>query len=276
MSAFFRATRAVRSCPSPRAPFSSTFFSVSGPRKSLPSNPLRPSSSPTLPSLRHARFYSGGSYAGGTSANMNLIYGIIGVNTAIFGYAAYAKMQAKQGYFENLIQFMQHFTLNVTEFKNGRWYQTITSVFTHTDLFHYLGNMVSFYFLGQFLATTPLITPGRFLIIALGSGFTGSLFYLFNHQQKAQRNGGMDHTRGLGFSGAIMGVSAVAACLYPTAKVHLYGLIPVPLWGLVAGYAIYDGYYLNENKSRISHSGHLGGLAFGLVYYLARLRFRRF
>jgi membrane associated rhomboid family serine protease len=207
---------------------------------------------------------------------MNVIYGLIGVNTAIFGYAVYAKMQAKQGYMQNLIKFTQNFTLNLTEVKYGRWYQTITSVFTHTDLFHYLGNMVSFYFLGQFLAATPLITPGRFLVIALGSGLSGSVYYLFHRQQKVRRSGGVDHTRGLGFSGAIMGVSAVAACLYPSAKVHLYGIVPVPLWGLVAGYALYDGYYLNENNGRISHAGHLGGLAFGLVYYLARLRFRRF
>ena len=207
---------------------------------------------------------------------MKVIYGLIGVNTAVFGYVVYTKMQAEQGYQENLINFMKHFTLNLTEVKHGRWYQTVTSVFTHTGLFHYLGNMVSFYFLAQFLATSPLITPGRFLVIALGSGLSGSAYFLFHRQQKLRREGGVDRTRGLGFSGAIMGVSAVAACLYPTSKVHLYGIVPVPLWGLVAGYALYDGYYLNENRGRISHAGHLGGLAFGLVYYLARLRFRRF
>jgi membrane associated rhomboid family serine protease len=44
------------------------------------------------------------------------------------------------------------------------------------------------------------------------------------------------------------------------------------LWATVAGYAVYDGYYLNDNKSRVGHAGHLGGLAFGIAYYLLRLR----
>jgi membrane associated rhomboid family serine protease len=170
--------------------------------------------------------------------NTGIIYAFIGINTAVFGYACYAKAQAKQGYVQNLVKFMSHFTLNLSEVKNGRWWQTITSVFTHTDLFHYAGNMISFYYLGSFLAHSSVITPGRFLVIALGSGLTGSIYYLFNRQQKLQRNGGVDYSRGLGFSGAIMGVSAVAACLYPRAKVQLYGIVPVT-YGRARG-AIYS------------------------------------
>jgi membrane associated rhomboid family serine protease len=44
----------------------------------------------------------------------------------------------------------------------------------------------------------------------------------------------------------------------------------------VLGYAAYDGYYLNSENSRIGHAGHLGGLAFGIGYYLLRLRGLRF
>jgi membrane associated rhomboid family serine protease len=83
---------------------------------------------------------------------------------------------------------------------------------------------------------------------------------------------GVDYQRGLGFSGALMGITSVAACLAPRAQVQLYGIIPMPLWGIVLGYAAYDGYYLNNANSRIGHAGHLGGLAFGIGYYLLRLR----
>lgn len=69
-----------------------------------------------------------------------------------------------------------------------------------------------------------------------------------------------------------MGLTSVAACLAPHAKFQIYGIIPVPLWGLCAAYGLYDGYYLNDNNSRIGHAGHLGGLAFGLAYYLLVLR----
>ena len=53
---------------------------------------------------------------------------------------------------------------------------------------------------------------------------------------------------------------------------HIYGIIPVPLWALMTGYAIYDGYYLSDSRSKIGHGGHLGGIAFGVVYYFAKLR----
>jgi membrane associated rhomboid family serine protease len=45
---------------------------------------------------------------------------------------------------------------------------------------------------------------------------------------------------------------------------------------LAVGYGVYDGYYLNDNKSRIGHAGHLGGAAFGFLYYIWRLRGLRF
>lgn len=113
-------------------------------------------------------------------------------------------------------------------------------------------------------------------MIAVGSGVTGAAGYLYNRYLQTQGSARGDVTRGLGFSGAVMGISSVAACLAPTAQVQLYGIIPLPLWALVAGYAAYDGYYVNSSDSRIGHAGHLGGLAFGLAYYALRLRKLRF
>lgn len=131
--------------------------------------------------------------------------------------------------------------------------------------------MLSFYYMGQLLAMTPAFTPLKLATLILGSGFAGSLGYLYI----AMRNKNYQ-ARALGFSGSVMGVGTVAAFLYPKVTFQLYGIIPVPLWGLIAGYAIFDGYYLNDKSSRVGHAGHLGGLAFGIVYYFARLRGLRF
>lgn len=79
-------------------------------------------------------------------------------------------------------------------------------------------------------------------------------------------------SRGLGFSGAVMSISTVTACLAPKARMLLMGFIPMPLWGLVTGYAVYDGYFLNDPNTRTAHAGHLGGLAFGILYYVLKLR----
>jgi membrane associated rhomboid family serine protease len=194
----------------------------------------------------------------------------MGINISVFGYAMYLKAQMTQGFQQPFINFIRNMTLNLSDFRAGTYLPIITSIFTHVDIIHLISNMFTVYFLGSFLASAPMITPMRYLTIALGSGITGSLGFLYHRGQKAQ--GGVDHTRGLGFSGVVMGISSVAACLAPSTRVLIWGIVPMPLWGLVTGYALYDGYYLDSKESRIGHAGHLGGLAFGIVYYFARLR----
>jgi membrane associated rhomboid family serine protease len=198
----------------------------------------------------------------------------MGTNIAVFGYAYYLKEQARQGYQGPFEKFMEKMTLNLTAFQHGNYLSALTSVFTHVDIGHIFSNMFTVYFMGSFLASAPVITPFRYLTIALGSGLAGSAGYLFNryYQLQAQGPRAADYTYGLGFSGAVMGISSVAACLAPHSRVLIYGIVPMPLWALVTGYAFYDGYFVNNPNSRIGHAGHLGGLAFGLVYYLARLR----
>lgn len=67
-------------------------------------------------------------------------------------------------------------------------------------------------------------------------------------------------------------LGTVAAFLYPRVTLLIWGIVPVPLGILMAGYAIYDGYYLSNPRSSVGHAGHLGGTVFGVVYYLAKLR----
>lgn len=200
----------------------------------------------------------------------------MGTNIVVFGYGMYAKAAAMQGHQGPFIKFMQNMTLNSDDFRAGRYWTLLTSVFTHLSIGHVFSNMFTVYFLGQFLAYAPQITPGRYAIIALGSGLAGSVGFLANRAQKMEGSRMKDRTRGLGFSGAVMGISTVAACLRPTAQVAIWGIIPMPLWALVTGYAVYDGYYLNSNDTTIGHAGHLGGLIFGGAYYLLKLRGLRF
>lgn len=239
-----------------------------------PSNCFSPSHShspfPNRPP--RSRLYSSYPTDSQTSSNLNTIYALMGINVAIFSYGIYAKAQARQGFQGPYVNFVRNMSCNLTDVLHNNAYHTLlTSTFTHFDLFHLAANMFTTYFLGRFLCYAPMITPARLLTIAVGAGVTGSVGYLCQRYMSTGGTG-VDYRRGLGFSGALMGVTSVAACLAPTAKVQLYGIIPIPLWGVVLGYAAYDGYYLNDDNSRIAHSGHLGGLAFGLAYYVLKLR----
>lgn len=263
MSSLLRASRTLGTLRSLRTPpqnkpISSHFFS--------------PSHTPRHTNLARPRHYSQYRYGPPSNerTNMMILYGLIGANVTIFSYAMYLKTQAVQGFQQPFVKFMKTMTLNLDEFRAGAYLPILTNVFTHLDIMHLGSNMLAIYFMGGFLATAPMITPLRYLTIALGSGITGSLGFLYNREQRSQ--GGRDYVRGLGFSGAVMGVSSVAACLAPTQTVLIWGILPMPLWGLVTLYAAYDGYYLNSQESKIGHAGHLGGLAFGIVYYFARLR----
>lgn len=275
MSNFLRLLRTTRSNPL------LTLRASRNSQTTRMSNYFHPSHSP-FPSPRpsniglsrtRTRPYSNYSSSGNYwDANFRVLYGLMGVNIAVFGYATYTKAQAQSGYPGPIIKFMRHMTVNATDvLKNGQYYTLLTAAFTHTELWHLIGNMFTTYYLGGMLCYSPLITPGRLLTIALGAGVTGNVGFVWQRYLVAGDQG-VDRVRGLGFSGALMGIVSMAACLAPKAKVAIYGIIPVPLWGLVVGYGLYDGYYLNNEDSRVGHSGHLGGLAFGIMYYLFKLR----
>ncbi|KAF1973526.1 hypothetical protein BU23DRAFT_533132 [Bimuria novae-zelandiae CBS 107.79] len=205
--------------------------------------------------------------------NMRLIYGICGLNIGIFLYGNYTEVQARQGHPGPFISYIQNMTLSLNGFiREHRYWTAVTSLFAHSNFLHIAGNVISFYYMGSLLARTPGISPLALAGILLGSGLSGSLGWMFLNLQR----GGSEHRRALGFSGAVMGVGTIAAFLYPKTRVAIYGIIPMPLWLLMAGYAFYDGYYVNDQNSRIAHAGHLGGGAFGVAYYLLRLRGLRF
>jgi len=223
--------------------------------------------------LTHPRLYSSYDRANNNiNNNIKVIYGLIGINVAVWGYAQYTKAQAQAGHMGPFNNYMRNMSCNLTDvLRNGTFWTPLTSTFSHLDIFHVGSNMLGTYFIGKFMCYLPVITPAHIVTITLGAGVTGSMLFLF---QRYMAIGGssVDYKRGLGFSGALMGLTTVAACLSPSTKFYIYGIVPVPLWGLALGYAFYDGYYLNNPRSQIGHAGHLGGSLFGVWYYVLRLR----
>ncbi|KAF2260995.1 hypothetical protein CC78DRAFT_619804 [Lojkania enalia] len=209
--------------------------------------------------LVQRRLYSSSRYYfDNTQKNMRVIYGFIGINCAVFAYKYYATTQLDQALRSgsaaavaqakgNVIRLMRNFTVNLNEFlDNDRWWTLI--------------------------ARTPRVGPGNMIALVLGSAISGGCYYLLDRAQKMKNRGGRDLASGLGFSGAVTGVGAAAAFMYPHTKAAIFGILPVPMWLLMLGYVVYDGYYLSSENSRTAHAGHLGGLAFGAAFYFTRLR----
>jgi membrane associated rhomboid family serine protease len=222
------------------------------------------------------RLYNAGyhsyNYAAQSTLNMRILYGLIGVNIGIWCYFMYTKQLAAQGHMKPITQFIQNMTMNVNDFfGRKKYWQALTSCFTHFGIGHLVFNMFSAYSLGQMVAMTPGITAGKLLTLVIGSGLTGSAGFIAQRAAKTE-GGRTDRVRGLGFSGCVMGLGAAAACMHPHAQMLIMGIIPAPLWALSIGYLVYDGYYLNDQTSTTGHAGHLGGALFGMAYWYLKLR----
>ncbi|KAL1303336.1 hypothetical protein AAFC00_006735 [Neodothiora populina] len=134
----------------------------------------------------------------------------------------------------------------------------------------------------------PGIGGGHVLLLAMGSALCGSGSWLLQQKEKLSSLRGSTrfgnnafnsaasqtyHASALGASGIVMGVSALATCLLPSMPISLMFIpIGIPLWAVTIGYAVFDTYFLNSNRSTTAHSGHLGGLLCGVGYYIAFLR----
>ena len=76
----------------------------------------------------------------------------------------------------------------------------------------------------------------------------------------------------VGASGAVMGVTMLFALWFPREKILLFLVIPVEIRWVVLALVIFDLLpvvlqFVNGYQDGIAHAAHLGGLAFGFLYY---------
>jgi hypothetical protein len=70
-----------------------------------------------------------------------------------------------------------------------------------------------------------------------------------------------------------MGVMMLYVIYYPFEQFLLFWFIPVPLWVLMSVYVLYDLHPVllamagDPMFTGVAHAGHLGGLAFGFLYW---------
>jgi len=156
--------------------------------------------------------------------------------------------------------------------EQGQLWRLVTSAFCHDRymIWHILFNMLLLYWFGTTLET---MYGGReFLLFYLAAAVCSSLAFV-----------GLAYYTGsnipaIGASGAVMGVMMLYTIYYPFQTVLIFWLVPVPIWVLLSVYVIYDLHPVllalagDQVFSTVAHAGHLGGLAFGFVYWKLGLR----
>lgn len=166
----------------------------------------------------------------------------------------------------------QWLQLDTEKIKQGQIWRILTSAFCHDrhGLMHILFNMLGLIWFG--IALEYMYGTREFLLFYLSAAILSGLAYV-----------GLDLWTGdsipaIGASGAVMGVLMLFACHYPYHTIRIWFFFPLEMRGLVLLYVAFDLHPLlltlagDQVDTGIAHAAHLGGLAFGFVYWNQRLR----
>jgi membrane associated rhomboid family serine protease len=130
-------------------------------------------------------------------------------------------------------------------FADGAWWQLMTSVFTHVEIWHVAMNMFALFIFGP--ALEGIIGRARFLAVYLVSGLASSVLVLFLSSEYGST---------VGASGALFGLLGALLVVAKKARLNSQWLVQ----NLVVGVVItVVGWRL------ISWQGHLGGFLGGVV-----------
>jgi membrane associated rhomboid family serine protease len=144
-------------------------------------------------------------------------------------------------------------------------WRIITSIFLHAGFTHLLFNCFALFMFGP-LAERKLGASEVFKIF-MAAGIIGNVAYWL-----AYVSGITADIPGLGASGAIYGIMAAAAVLFPEALVFLW-FVPMKMRQAVAVWLVLEFVgTLNMAGSGVASAAHLGGLIFGYLYTKAKAK----
>jgi membrane associated rhomboid family serine protease len=144
-------------------------------------------------------------------------------------------------------------------------WRLVTYQFLHGNFWHVLFNMYGLYILGPRLE--QLWGGKRFLLFYLGCGIAGAIFYTF-----LVAVGFLPALPMIGASGAVLGLLAACAILFPTFVVFIFP-IPIPITIRLAA-IIFTGIYIFTVVTRGANAGgdaaHLAGMAAGALFVFSQ------
>lgn len=141
-------------------------------------------------------------------------------------------------------------------------YQIATHMFTHGSIMHILFNMLGLWMFGRVLEN--YWDSKRFLLFYFISGIGAAVTHLaisyFTNSPEPV----------IGASGAVMGIVAAFAYLFPNTPLYIY-FIPIPIkakWVVTAllAYDLYSG--VTGRGDNVAHFAHLGGALTGFILVL--------
>jgi membrane associated rhomboid family serine protease len=146
-----------------------------------------------------------------------------------------------------------------------RWWQPVTYLFIHHDVFHILFNMLALWMFGveleQFWGTK--FFAKYYAVTGIGAGLITVLVSLLPFGFATRMYGAVT----FGASGAIYGLLLAYALYFPRREIYMYFLFRVParIFVIIVG-AVALLSSIGNTQGGLAHAAHLGGLAVGYVY----------
>lgn len=160
--------------------------------------------------------------------------------------------------------FIRFFAVSTGTFGESlQLWRIISYQFLHDNFGHIFFNMLLLYFFGTMLE--QLWGSRRFLRFYLTCGAMGGIFYTV-----LALVGFLEKKYMVGASGAILGMLAAGAILFPHMRVYIFGIIPLKLWVVAVIAASWSTLSLLsvQGVNRGGEAAHLAGMAAGAVYVL--------
>lgn len=155
---------------------------------------------------------------------------------------------------------------------NNEWYRILTHGFIHADTTHLFFNLFVLWQFGGAVenrlaagqAEQGIALPGNytFLMLYFGGLLIASIPAMYKHND----NPGY---ASLGASGAVSAVLMAYILCFPTAKLLLFFIVPMPAFLAGALFFAYESYMNRAGGTRIAHDAHLWGAAYGVVFTFA-------
>lgn len=175
--------------------------------------------------------------------------------------AAYAEQLPPQSVVQDWLQ------LETDKVLRGQIWRLATCALVHDrfGIWHIVLNMLMLYWFGP--ALEGHYGSREFSLFYAAAAIAASVSYL------AVESITGDRFPAIGASGAVMAVVCVFAIWNPGYTIRIYFLFPIPIGWLLGLYVLYDLHPVllrlsgTQLSSGVAHAAHLGGLAFGYLYW---------
>ncbi|KAL8869241.1 MAG: hypothetical protein Q9174_004416 [Haloplaca sp. 1 TL-2023] len=201
------------------------------------------------------------------------IYALIGLCCSTFAYRHYANSQLSHHQNPTHQRFIdRNLIFSRENYNAGRWWTAATCTLMHSDLWHLAFNMFALGSFGPMAIASFGLRPTA--ILWVGSSLVSSAAILKGEDMKMKK--GVTERSGrsyVGASGSLFGIVTAIACTVPKHKIFVFPIpVPFPMGPAVSVIgAMSLVAYVQDWAPALSHTGHLGGMAFGGLYYLLLL-----